>query len=155
MQTTHISPRMSQKRSWIWLLALAAAFAAAFAPLPYPTPAPTERHFRLEARTFEFSPAVLRVNPGDRVTIEIVSTDVVHGFYLDGYDVNVTADPGQTAVVNFTAGRAGVFRFRCPVACGQMHPFMTGKLQVGPNLLLARAALLGLLSVMVSLWLLR
>ncbi len=141
-----------QPRNWAWLLLLAAALTVAFAPLPRLAPAPTERHFRIEARTFEYLPAVLRANPGDRVTIEVVATDVVHGLYLDGYGLSITADPGQTATLTFVADRAGVFRFRCPVACGQLHPFMTGKLQVGPNLLFLRAALLGVLAAGAILW---
>jgi len=59
---------------------------------------------------------------GDHVTIDLVSTDVVHGLYLDGYDLNVTADPGQTATLSFVADRSGSFRFRCSVTCGALHP---------------------------------
>jgi len=115
-----------------------AALLVAFAPMPHSTSVPTERLFYVEAGNFAYSPTVLQVNPGDKVTIELASTDVVHGLYVDGYDLNVTADPGQPATLSFIADRPGTFRLRCSVTCGALHPFMTGKLQVGSNLLLWR-----------------
>ena len=105
----------------------------AFAPLPVQYIAPQERTFRIEARQFAYSPSELKVNSGDMVTIQLVSTDVVHGLYVDGYDVSVEADPGQTATLTFVADKSGSFRFRCNVTCGAMHPFMIGKLTVGSN----------------------
>ena len=122
----------------------------AFAPLPVRLAPPAQRTFRVEARQFAFSPAVLTVDPGDTVTIELVSTDVVHGLYVDGYGVSVTADPGQTARLTFTADRSGSFRFRCNVTCGAMHPFMIGKLQVGSNTLLWRAIGLTVLAALAA-----
>jgi len=122
-------------------------------PLPLPNAEPVERHFRVEASQFAYSPGVLRVNPGDQVTIELVATDVVHGIYIDSYELQASADPGETALLSFTAGQPGVFRFRCIVPCGQMHPFMLGKLQVGPNLLLLRAVLMSVVGlVLMVLW---
>lgn len=149
-----IESARSSKR-WVWIVLLGIALVVVIIPLPFFVSSPTHRTYRIEAKTFEYTPATLYANPGDTVTVEIVSTDVVHGFMLDGHDVNVTAEPGQTARVTFTADHAGVFRFRCPVACGQLHPFMTGKFQVGPNLLLYRAGALGLLAVASALWILR
>jgi len=141
---------------WGWIvLAALGALLILLAPLPLPIPAPTDRHIRIEASMFQFTPEEIRINPGDRVTVELASTDVVHGFSLDGYDFELKADPGQTATGTFVANHAGVFRFRCSVACGNLHPFMIGKLQVGPNLLLLRGIALGLLGVIAALWSLR
>ena len=135
-------------RSYLFLLLLAmAGLVVAFAPLPAPAIAPQERIFRIDARQFAYSPAELAVNPGDTVTIELVSTDVVHGLYIDGYDHSVEADPGQSAVMTFTADKAGSFRFRCNVTCGAMHPFMIGKLTVGMNDWFLRSAGLTLIAV--------
>ena len=109
--------------------------------LPVPgLAAPTERIIHLRASDFAFTPEVVRVNPGDRVTITLESTDVAHGLTIDGYALDLHAEPGQPATGSFTAGRAGTFKLRCSIACGSLHPFMTGKFQVGPNLLLLRAA---------------
>jgi cytochrome c oxidase subunit 2 len=109
----------------------------------------------VEARSFEYTPAVLRVNPGDRVTIELVPMDVVHGIFIDGYSLELHADPGQTSKLTFIADRPGTFRFRCSVTCGALHPFMIGKLQVGPNSLFWRGAGLAILVAIAGVWRLR
>jgi heme/copper-type cytochrome/quinol oxidase subunit 2 len=115
------------------LLFAMAGLAVALTPLPVRSMAPQERTLRVEARQFAYSPSELQVRPGDTVTIELVSTDVVHGLYIDGYGISVEADPGQTTKVTFVADRPGSFRFRCNVTCGAMHPFMIGKFTVGSN----------------------
>ena len=121
-------------RSYLSLLLFATAgLVVAFAPLPVRSVAPQERTFQIDARQYVYSPSELHVNPGDIVTFELVSNDVVHGLYVDGYGVSVEADPGQTATLTFVADRPGSFRFRCNVTCGAMHPFMIGKLTVGTN----------------------
>jgi heme/copper-type cytochrome/quinol oxidase subunit 2 len=129
------------------LLFAMAGLVVAFAPLPISVMTPQERTFRIDARQYAYSPSELQVNPGDTVTIQLVSTDVVHGLYLDGYDISVEADPGQTAKLAFTADKPGSFRFRCNVTCGAMHPFMIGKLTVGTNNWLLRSVGLAALAV--------
>lgn len=147
-----VSKAIATGRSrWKWLALAGLSLAVAFLPLPPGRPAPTERYFRLEARRFAYAPAVLDVNPGDRVTIDLAALDVVHGLAVDGYDLNITADPGQTARLTFVADRAGTFRFRCTMTCGALHPFMLGKLNVGPNMLWWRAAALMMLAALAGL----
>jgi heme/copper-type cytochrome/quinol oxidase subunit 2 len=119
----------------------------AFVPLPAQSIAPQERTFRIDARQFAYSPSELKVNVGDAVTIQLVSTDVVHGLYMDGYDISVEADPGQTATLSFVADKPGSFRFRCNVTCGAMHPFMIGKLTAGTNDWFFRSISLAMLAV--------
>ena len=135
------------------LLFVMAGLAVAFAPLPVPAIAPQGRTFQVDARQFAYSPAELKVNTGDTVTIQLVSTDVVHGLYVDGYDVSVEADPGQSATLTFVADKPGSFRFRCNITCGAMHPFMIGRLTVGTNHWLFRSiglAALAVMGVMIS-----
>lgn len=135
-----------------WLVIGLSALLMVFAPLPIASAAPTARHFRIEASSFQYTPETINVNPGDHVTIDLVATDVVHGLYLDGYDLNVTADPGQTASLSFIADRSGAFRFRCSVTCGALHPFMIGKFNVGNNELLWRGLGLAALAVVAAVW---
>ena len=135
------------------LLFVMAGLVMAFVPWPVPAVSPQARTFRLDARQFAYSPSELHVNPGDTVTIQVVSTDVVHGLYVDDYDISVEADPGQTATLTFIANKAGSFRFRCNVTCGAMHPFMIGRLTVGKNDWLLRSiglAVLAVIGVVVS-----
>lgn len=112
---------------------------ALLAPLPVIGAAPQQRHVAISARSFAFEPGTVRVNRGDTVIVDLESTDVVHGLYVDGYGVATQAEPGQPGQLTFVADRDGAFRFRCNVACGSLHPFMIGKLVVGPNLTWWRA----------------
>jgi heme/copper-type cytochrome/quinol oxidase subunit 2 len=137
-----------RSQNFLLLLFVATGLVVAFAPLPAPARAPQERTFRIDARQFAYSPYELKVNAGDRVTIELVSQDVVHGLYVDGYNVSVEADPGQTATLRFIADKAGSFRFRCNVTCGAMHPFMIGKLTVGTNDWLLRSFGLSIMAIL-------
>jgi len=133
-----------------WLLIALAALVVAFAPLlPISSTLSFTAHtFKIDASQFAYTPSEFHVNLGDKVTIQLVSTDVVHGLYVDGYDISAEADPGQTAALTFVADKPGPFRFRCNVTCGAMHPFMIGKLTVGRNNWLFRSIGLALIAVL-------
>ncbi|NIW36069.1 MAG: hypothetical protein GWN32_05920 [Gemmatimonadetes bacterium] len=140
----------STQRSPLRVMALAALAAVALAVLIAPTPGsrrpPSHRSIRVEASMYDYAPAVIEVARGDTVDIEVAATDVVHGLYVEGYDVSVTADPGQSARLSFVADRPGTFRFYCSVSCGPLHPFMSGRLKVGGNGLFWRAVGLTLIA---------
>jgi len=143
------------QRSWqVGLLALGAV-AVLIVPVPGGAPAGGERSFRVEATSTGFTPAVIRARAGDRVTIELVAMDVVHGLFVDGYELSTTAEPGRPGRLTFVADRGGAFRMRCSVTCGSLHPFVAGVLRVGPQTLLWRAAVLALLVALGGLWLVR
>jgi heme/copper-type cytochrome/quinol oxidase subunit 2 len=137
---------------WNWVILVGLALTVIILPAPAGASTPAEHTFRIDASRFEYNPAVLKVNPGDQVTIELVATDVVHGLAIDGYDLQTTADPGKTASISFTADRSGTFRFHCTVTCGNLHPFMTGKLEVGENTLLWRAIALVGMALFAGVW---
>ncbi len=142
-------------RRWlVGSIALGLILLVWIAPVPA-LAAPVERHITVTARSFAFDPEVVRVNRGDTVIITLQSDDVVHGLYIDGYGVSAQAEPGQPAELRFVAGRPGAFRMRCAVACGNLHPFMIGKLVVGPNLTWLRAmaaALITAAAALVAFW---
>ena len=135
-----------------WGLPAVLGLAIMFFHFPSHLGPAVEHTFLIEASRFAYTPSILKVNRGDRVTIELVSTDVVHGLSVDGYGLEVASDPGQTARLTFVADRSGTFRFRCSVTCGPLHPFMIGKIQVGDNTLWWRAAGLSFLAVFTALW---
>lgn len=107
------------------------------------------RTFAIKARQYAYDPPRITVNKGDEVHIRLVSLDVVHGFYLEGYDIDARVEPGvrhfklrhpsegktftDVNEIVFTADRPGKFRYRCSHTCGTMHPFMQGELIVQPN----------------------
>ncbi len=130
------------------LLFAIAGLVVAFAPLPTPPVTHQERTFRIDARQFAYSPSELQVNVGDTVILQLMSNDVVHGLYVDGYDLSIEADPGQTTTLTFVANKSGSFRFRCNVTCGATHPFMIGKLTVGIDQWLYRSVGLAGLAIM-------
>jgi nitrous-oxide reductase len=82
-------------------------------------------------------PTSIEVNQGDRVTIYITNseqtTDELHGFGLNEYNINVVIDPGETKTVEFVASKPGVFPFYCTNFCSALHQEMQGYLLVKPK----------------------
>ena len=117
----------------ILVLFVGLAGLALFAPLPLHAGQPAEHHLTLEARSFAFEPAVIQVNQGERVILELESVDVTHGVYVEGYGLEAVSEPGHKARLDFVADRVGKFKYRCSLVCGPMHPFMIGELIVRPN----------------------
>ncbi len=145
------SGKLGDRRSiLIGGLALALILLALLAPLPIPSPAPQVRRIDVTARNFEYDPGTLHVNRGDTVLISLTSEDVMHGLYVDGYGFAAQAEPGQPGELSFVADRDGAFHIRCNVPCGSLHPFMIGKLVVGPNLPWVRAAAATLITALGS-----
>lgn len=137
------------------MVLILASLAIWFMPWPVVAAAPVERVIDVHASSFEYQPGTVRVNPGDKVTLELSSTDVTHGIYIDGYNLEVIAEPGQPQQLSFVAEKAGSFRLRCSVTCGSLHPFMIGKLQVGPNNLLWRSIAISILGILAIFWIAR
>jgi len=114
------------------------ALALIVIPVPIAT-TPQTHYINMNASQYEFTPNRLHVHQGDRVIITLTASDVVHGFYLDGYGVETRVEPGVAQQIEFVADQPGKFRYRCSVGCGAMHPFMIGELIVGPNIPFWRA----------------
>jgi heme/copper-type cytochrome/quinol oxidase subunit 2 len=106
------------------------------------------RQIALDAIQFQFMPGRVEVNQGDQIVITLTASEVVHGFYLDGYGIERRVEPGVPQQITFVADQAGKFRYRCAVSCGPLHPFMIGELVVTPNAPFWRAA--GLILVAVA-----
>ncbi len=81
-----------------------------------------------------FEPSSFEVNKGDKVTIYITNieqtTDELHGFGLNEYNINVVVDPGETKTIEFTADKAGVYPFYCTNFCSALHQEMQGYMLV-------------------------
>jgi heme/copper-type cytochrome/quinol oxidase subunit 2 len=133
---------LPRTRWWAAGVTFSLVLLTLLAPLPAALAvgaAPQERQVTISARSFAFEPGTVHVNRGDTVIVNLESTDVVHGLYVDGYGLATQAEPGRPGQLTFVADRSGAFRFRCNVACGNLHPFMIGKLVVDPNLTWLRA----------------
>jgi heme/copper-type cytochrome/quinol oxidase subunit 2 len=111
-----------------------------FLPVPANAAVGKTTVIQLDTSQYEFAPGRVDIQQGDHVVIELTSSDVVHGFYLDGYDIQERIQPGITKRIEFIADRSGKFRYRCSVTCGPMHPFMIGELIIGPHIPFWRSA---------------
>lgn len=114
---------------------------------------PARKDFVIKARQYSYDPPSIQVNKGDSVHIRLVSLDVVHGFFLEAYDVDAEIKPNiktfkvrkpseghtwkDTSEIFFIADKTGKFRYRCSHTCGNLHPFMMGDFIVKPNFLLS------------------
>jgi nitrous-oxide reductase len=83
-----------------------------------------------------FIPEHITVRRGDRVRIHLTSLessrDATHGFAIDKYNINVSLEPGESELIEFTADRAGVYSFYCSEFCSALHLEMVGYLFVQP-----------------------
>lgn len=131
-------------------LGILLASLVVFLPLPQLTK-PTTHSITVDSHQFAYTPSRFKVNQGDRVIIMFTASDVVHGFYLDGYNISERVEPGITKQIEFVANQSGKFRYRCSVSCGPLHPFMIGEMVVGPNTMFWRAIALVLISVSTTL----
>jgi nitrous-oxide reductase len=84
-----------------------------------------------------FEPNKIEVVQGDKVTIHLTNieqtTDELHGFGLNEYNINVVVDPGETKTIEFVAGKPGVFPYYCTNFCSALHQEMQGYLLVKPK----------------------
>lgn len=88
------------------------------------------RTVELEAFQFDFEPDEIVVREGETVRLKATSTDVTHGFGLEGYGVEQELPPGKQKLIEFTADEPGEFHFHCTVYCGPGHSDMHGELVV-------------------------
>jgi nitrous-oxide reductase len=84
-----------------------------------------------------FTPNSFEVNQGDHVTIYLTNieqtTDELHGFGLEEYNLNVVIDPGETKTIELVANKPGVFAYYCTNFCSALHQEMQGYLLVKPK----------------------
>src|SRR5680860_1088168 len=150
---SQLTPMQTSRRPIIIQRAmlLLVGLAVLLAPIPaFHTP--RTRNITIDVSQFEFSPSRLTVNRGDTVQVTLAASDVVHGFFLDGYEIDFRVEPGISQQFTFLADRSGKFRYRCSVACGPLHPFMIGELVVGPNEPVWRASALAVVAVAAMLF---
>lgn len=131
---------------------LVIALVALWLLLPTQSQAATTHHVTIDAAQYEFSPGRIEVAQGDEVIITLTASDVVHGLYLDGYDIEQQVLPGVSQQIRFIADQPGKFRYRCSVSCGALHPFMIGELVVSSNAPFRQAVAAVLLAVAGSIF---
>jgi nitrous-oxide reductase len=101
----------------------------------------TRRGNIVEAKVYAirsyFSPSAIEVNQGDSVIIHVTNgeqeRDMLHGFGIALYNINVVMDPGEVKTIAFRATKPGVYPFYCTNFCSAMHQEMQGYLLVKPR----------------------
>ncbi|HIJ19847.1 MAG TPA: hypothetical protein HPP58_02235, partial [Deltaproteobacteria bacterium] len=141
------------------------------------TPPPSTKRIHLEVFRYGTSPAIIRANRDDQLTLTFSTRDTGHSFFLQDYRIDAKITPASETVevrdplqpteppsyvpeIDLIAGLTGFWgslvsssRFRCHVYCGPMHGFEQGDLIVRPNWLLAGS--MGLLLAIVLIGCLR
>ena len=101
----------------------------------------TRRSGIVEAKIFSvrsyFTPNEIEVQQGDSVILHVTNAeqerDMLHGFGISGYNINVVMDPGETKTIAFRATKPGVYPFYCTNFCSAMHQEMQGYFLVKPR----------------------
>ena len=70
------------------------------------------------------NPPTLVVPLGERVRYTITSNDVVHGFWVPAFMIQMMNLPGVTKSLEFTANKLGSYPGRCNILCGRNHSQM-------------------------------
>jgi cytochrome c oxidase subunit 2 len=87
----------------------------------------------MQASNWKFSPAVIEAHVGVPVTLNVTSTEGVHGISSDELGIaNTMLTPGKTVTVTFTPKKAGTYAVHCSVPCGPGHADMKFTVKVEP-----------------------
>ena len=82
------------------------------------------------------TPDQITVKKGDNVTWHLTNIetahDSTHGFQLDGHNISLSIEPGETATMKFVADQEGTFPFYCTEFCSALHLEMMGYFMVEP-----------------------
>lgn len=76
------------------------------------------------------NPPTLVLPQGERVAFKIHSPDVVHGFWIPAFMIQIQNIPGVTNHIEFTANKLGEYPGRCNILCGRNHSQMVFKVKV-------------------------
>jgi len=85
---------------------------------------------RLLAQQYAFTPNCILVPADTPVTLRGVSADVVHGFLIQGTNVNTMLVPGYVATLTTRFKAPGDYRMPCHEFCGVGHQGMWAHVRV-------------------------
>ena len=76
------------------------------------------------------NPPTLYLPQGESVRFTITSNDVVHGFWIPAFMIQIQNLPDRVNHIQFTANELGEFPGRCNILCGRNHTQMIFKVKV-------------------------
>jgi cytochrome c oxidase subunit 2 len=75
-------------------------------------------------------PPTLYIPLGEKVRFTLTSNDVIHGFWIPAFMIQMQNLPGETNHLQFTANKLGEYPGRCNILCGRNHSQMLFKVKV-------------------------
>ncbi len=92
-----------------------------------------ENEFTLVGHKGRWGTDVIRLTEGETVRLRLTSADVVHGFALKAYGIELDeVYPGKVKTIEFVADKPGTFLFNCTIVCDHGHRNMEGEIIVEP-----------------------
>lgn len=79
---------------------------------------------------YSFTPQCMLVPTGTPITFRSTSADVVHGFLIDGTNVNIMLVPGYVSTITTRFEQFGEHHMPCHEFCGTGHEGMWGNVRV-------------------------
>jgi len=89
---------------------------------------------RLIGQQYSFTPACVLVPTATPITIRATSADAVHGFLVEGTNINTMLVPGYVSVTTAHFANAGEHLMPCHEFCGVGHEGMWARVKVIPKL---------------------
>jgi cytochrome c oxidase subunit 2 len=89
---------------------------------------------RLIGQQYSFTPQCVLVPTATPITIRATSADAVHGFLIEGTNVNTMLVPGYVSVINAHFSAPGDHLMPCHEFCGVGHEGMWAHVKVIPKL---------------------
>ena len=75
-------------------------------------------------------PPTLYLPLGENVRFTLTASDVVHGFWIPAFMIQMQNLPGVTNQLEFSAAKLGTFPGRCNILCGRSHSQMLFNVKV-------------------------
>ena len=85
---------------------------------------------KITASKFHFTPDHINLVKGQPVTLELTSSDRVHGFMIRTLKIDTDVKPGKVTAITVTPQTAGTFTVICDHYCGLGHGNMKMKVVV-------------------------
>lgn len=110
---------------------------------------PPPRIIAMTAEDFAFDPEVIHMKLGEKVRLQVISTDRTHGLHVSAFPDGAKANTppglafifgedcfklkkGESVPVDIEATEPGTYTFDCCKACGTGHKRMKGQIIVEP-----------------------
>jgi len=89
---------------------------------------------------YSFTPSCMVLPTNTLITLRATSADVVHGFLIDGTNINLMLVPGYVSSLNARFETPGERLMPCHEFCGMGHEGMWGRIKVVDKAAFARLA---------------